>query len=173
MIYETTNTKQNQSLKSPNTPLKTDPKTQPTPSQHPSKKKSIHPPDTSPHHPQHPHPPSPSPPITQNTFTYPPLRKITPLRFNSCKFVKFVDQFVKFVDQFVNPIRTIKKFVQIREIRGQIRGPISGPPTPQKTTPSNTLLYGDYLHQTHQVLSNSSKLLASSISTSGKYHHFA
>src|SRR5690554_218780 len=78
MIYETTNTKQNQSLKSPNTPLKTDPKTQPTPSQHPSKKKSIHPPDTSPHHPQHPHPPSPSPPITQNTFTHPPLRKISP-----------------------------------------------------------------------------------------------
>src|SRR5690554_6488480 len=91
MIYITTNTKQNQSLKSPNTPLKTDPKTQATPSQHPSKKI-----DTSPHQPQHPHPPSP--PITQNTFTHPPLRKISPaalqfvqISFADLRFVKFVD----------------------------------------------------------------------------------
>src|SRR5690554_7702394 len=130
MIYETTNTKQNQSLKSPNTPLKTDPKTQPTPSQHPSKKKSIHPPDTSPHHPQHPPSPSPSPPITQNTFTHPPLRKISPaaLQFvpirgpirkpNSCKFVKFVDP--------------------IRVIRGQSLSLIPTNPTPCQTTKSKS-----------------------------------
>src|SRR5690554_8137357 len=70
MIYQTTNTKQNQSLKSPSTPLKTDPKTQATPAQHPSKKIDTSsryiPPSTptstspisisiSPHHPNHLH----------------------------------------------------------------------------------------------------------------------
>src|SRR5690554_3906923 len=83
MIYQTTNTKQNQSLKSPSTPLKTDPKTQATPSQHPSKKidtpSRYIPPST---------PTSSSPisisPITQNTFTYPTLGAIS---FAALEFV--------------------------------------------------------------------------------------
>ena len=71
MIYKTTNTKQNKSLKQPNTP----------------QKKSI-PPPINPNIPII--PPSTHLPITQNTFTYPPLRKISfaDLRFVSIREIR-------------------------------------------------------------------------------------